>query len=262
MGNHELESHSNVEKKEIFVVRRMVVKIGSSTITAEEQYLDREFIDDIARQASILFHSGVKIAIVSSGAIANGNLLLRDLKNADRDRQLVALSGQSELTYEWFLAFKKYGVLALVRLIAESDLEKTKGILYRAMDVGVPIINGDDVINDIEKSPISSDNDRLAGFVSHSINADASVFLTDVDGLMDTNGELINFVDRLEDIQEYIQQKGRGTGGMWGKCVEAKHLARLGQRSIIANGKTKDVLLRIAKGENLGTRFGKGWMLY
>ena len=51
-------------------------------------------------------------------------------------------------------------------------------------------------------------------------------------------------------------------GGMWGKCIEAKLLARDGQRSIIANGKTNDVLLRIAKGENLGTRFVKGWMLY
>lgn len=262
MGKHEIESYSNVEQKERFVSRIMVVKIGSSTITAEGQYLDKEFIYDIARQTSVLYHAGVKIGIVCSGVVDDGNLLLKNAGNINKNRRILALAGNSELTSEWFSAFKKYGVLALIRLIAEPDLEKIKGILSSAMDVGVPIINGDDVINDFDESFISSDNDRLAGFIAQSVGSDTSVFLTDVDGLIDREGELISFVDRLEDVQEYIVNRGSGTGGMWGKCIEAKRLARKGKMSIIANGRTSDVLLRIAKGEKLGTGFGKGWMVY
>lgn len=262
MGNHERLDYFSQKETERFIVKTMIVKIGSSTITAEGRYLDKEFIDNIARQASALFHAGVKVAIVSSGAIANGSLLIKSLSNSDKDRQIAAMYGQSVLTKEWVAAFERHNVLAGELLFPESDLDRTKELLSYAMNFGIPIVNGYDAVNDRNRSPISSDNDRLAGFVSRSIGADTSIFLTDVDGLMDRDGELINFVDRLEDIHEVIINRGSGTGGMWGKCIEAKHLARLGQRSIIANGRVRDVLLRIAKGENIGTRFGRGWMLY
>lgn len=262
MGKHELETHFNPEQKELFVVRRMVVKIGTSTITAEGRYLDKEFINEIARQASILFHSGVKVTVVSSGAIDNGRLIIRSLSKSDQDRQIAAVYGQSSLIKEWVAAFEGYNILAGELLVSEPHLYKVKELLHYAINFGIPIINGYDGINDRDMAPISSDNDKLASFVAQSISADASVFLTDVDGLMDKDQKLINFVDRPEDIQEYITKTGRGTGGMWGKCIEAKRLAREGQRSIIANGKTPNVLLRIARGENIGTRFGKGWMIY
>ncbi len=258
----ERECYQNQESKERFVTQCMVVKIGSSTITAEGQYLDKKFIDDIARQASELFHTGVKIAVVSSGAIDNGRLLIKSLSRSDKDRQIAAMYGQSSLIKEWIAAFEKQNVLAGELLVLESELEKTKELVSYAMNFGIPIVNGYDAINDRYRSSISSDNDRLSGFISRSVDADTSVFLTDVEGVMDSDNSLIGFVDRLENIEEYITKSGRGTGGMWGKCIEAKHLAREGQRSIIANGKTPNVLLRIARGENLGTRFGKGWMIY
>lgn len=250
MGNHEVEGHSNVEQKERFVTRIMVVKIGSSAITAEGRYLDKKFIDNIARQAGELFHAGVKVVIVSSGAISNGRLLINNLPNSDKDRQIAAMYGQSIITKEWVTALEKQKVLAGELLIPESDLIKAKELLSNAMDFGIPIVNGYDAINDIHRSSISSDNDRLAGFIARGVGADTSVFLTDVDGLMDREGDLISFVDRLEDIQEYIVNRGSGIGGMWGKCIEAKSLAREGQRSIIANGKTPNVLSRIERGEN------------
>lgn len=259
MVNHEIGNYFHQEKKEQFITHRMVVKIGSSTIIEG----GAGFIDDIARQGSILFHCGVKIAIVGSGAVGTGNLLVRNYHNLDTtlDKQTSAFFGQSKLIKEWVNAFERYDVLAGELLIAEDHLGKANNLLIRAMDFGIPIINGYDAMNDNNNAAISSDNDKLTAFVSRTINADTAVFLTDINGLMDTDGELINFVDRLEDIQECIQ-KGSGTGGMWGKCIEAHYLAREGQRSIITNGKARDVLLRIARGENLGTRFGKGWMLY
>lgn len=262
MANHEVLDYSSQKEKEKFVVSKMVVKIGSSTVTQGGSRVDTEFIDDIARQGSILFRSGVKIAIVSSGAVDSGNLLIKNVSN----RRTAAFYGQSKLIKEWVSAFERYEVFSGELLVLDEHLAKAKDLLSDAIAVGVPIINGYDALIDTDdvtrQRMVSNDNDRLAGFVSRSIKADASVFLTDVDGVMDADGELINFVDRLEDIEEYIQQRGSGIGGMWGKCVQAHYLAGDGQRSIIANGRSQDVLLRIARGENLGTRFGKGWMIY
>ena len=266
--NHEVESYYHQEKKERFVAQRMVVKIGSSTITEGKTRVDTEFINDIARQASILFHAGVKIVIVSSGAVDTGNILIKQSGKDSQNKKKAALFGQSELTAQWVTAFGGLKVIAGVHLVSEDELEKAKELLTdEIMSVGVLVINGYDAVNDDSeeerRNMITADNDKLAAFVSRSINADTSLFLTDVDGVLDEKGSVIPFVDRLEDIEDVIIEKGSGgTGGMWGKCIDAKHLAREGQRSIIANGKTSNVLLRIARGENLGTRFGKGWMIY
>lgn len=262
MGSNERLDYSSQKEQEKFITKKMVVKIGSSSIISEGKYLDRGFVGAIARQVSELFHAGVKISIVSSGAIDNGRLLIKSLSNNDNDRKIAAIYGQSLVIKEWVSSFEQHNIRVGEILVSESDLDKAKELLSYAMNFGIPIVNGYDAINDKDRSLISSDNDRLAAFVARSVGADTSVFLTDVDGVMDNESELVRFVDRLEDIEEYISRKGSGTGGMWGKCIQAKSLARDGQRSIIANGKDQNVLLRIARGENLGTGFGRGWMLY
>lgn len=270
MVNHEIVSHYHQEKKERFVTQRIVVKIGSSTIVEDKSRINVEFISDIARQAGILFNAGVRIAIVSSGAVDTGNLVIRErIGKENSNKKTAALFGQTELTARWIQAFKESGegVIAGVHLVSEGELERAKELLScDVMDIGILVINGFDAVDDNtgeEKSNmITADNDKLAGFISKAINADTSIFLTDTNGVLDEEGKTISFVDSLEDIEDVIVEGGTGTGGMWSKCLHAKRLARDGQRSIIANGKTKDVLLRIARGENLGTRFGKGWMLY
>lgn len=269
VANHEVVSYYHQEKKERFVTQRMVVKIGSSTIVEDKSRINVELINDIAKQAGVLFNAGVKIVIVSSGAVDTGNLLIRQTGKDIKNKRTAALFGQSELTARWITAFKEYGsgVIAGVHLISENELEQAKKLLsVEAMDIGIPVINGYDAVNDNSdegrRNMISADNDKLAGFISKAINADTSIFLTDTNGVLDEDGRTISFVDRLEDIEDVIFGEGTGIGGMRSKCLQAKCLARDGQRSIIANGKTKDVILRIARGENLGTRFGKGWMLY
>lgn len=263
MANHEIDNYIHQEKKERFVAQRMIVKIGSSTIIEGKSRVDVELINDIARQVSTLFNAGVRVVIVSSGAVDNGNLLIRRSGKDKQSKRTEALFGQTELTSKWTTAFEKYGVIVGVHLISENDLGKAKEFLSdEVMNIGVLVINGYDAVNDSDeetrRKQVTADNDKLAAFVSRSIGVDTSVFLTDKDGVMDRDDKLIRYVDRLEDIREMIAQTGSGTGGMWGKCVEADNLAREGQRSFIANGKAQNVLLRIARGENLGTRFVKG----
>lgn len=151
-------------------------------------------------------------------------------------------------------------------LYEDRDLKKknTKEVLESCCKIGVPIINANDAVSDFEmrQFTISADNDRLAGIIVKTVNADTLVLLTDVDGVLDENRKAISHVDRLEDIQEFIKDTGDRPGGMWGKAMVAKAVAKENKRAFIASGREKDVLIRIAKGESLGTRFGKGWMLY
>ena len=284
MGNHELENHYSKEQREQFVVHRMVVKIGSSTITKDGDPLNKSFMDNIARQSSQLFKSGVEVFIVSSGAVMSGDALIRKngidmnqlfsshILSLTEEEQKVFLDmvkafyGQTELMSAWREVFWHYGVLAGQGLYEDRNLRSrtTREVLESACKIGVPIINANDAVSDFEmrQLAISADNDKLAGFIARTINADTLVFLTDVDGVLDENGKELSYVDRLEDIQELIKDTGDRPGGMWGKTIVAKTAAREGRRTFITNGRKQNILIQIARGENLGTRFGKGWMLY
>lgn len=272
------------EQKERFIAHRMVVKIGSSTLSKDGDPLNRVFMDNIARQSSKLFKSGVELLIVSSGAVVSGDWLIREkgidinqlssvhLQSLTEEERKVFLDrvrafyGQTELMSSWREAFAHYGILAGQGLYEDRDLKKknTKEVLESCCKIGVPIINANDAVSDFEmrQFEISADNDKLAGFIARTVNADTLVLLTDVDGVLDEKRKALSYVDRLEDIQELMKDTSGRPGGMWGKAIAANTAAKEDKRVFIANGREKDVLIRIAKGENLGTRFGKGWMLY
>lgn len=272
------------EQEEQFIARRMVVKIGSSTLSKDGDPLNRVFMDNIALQSSRLFKSGVELLIVSSGAVVSGDWLIREreidinqlfsghLQRLTEEERKVFLDrvkafyGQAELMSAWREAFAHYGILAGQGLYEDRDLKKknTKDVLESCCKIGVPIINANDAASDFEmrQFALSADNDKLAGFIARTVNADTLILLTDVDGVLDRNGEVLSHVDRLEDIQELMKDTSSRPGGMWGKAIVAKTAARDDKRAFIASGREKDVLIRIAKGENVGTRFKKGWMLY
>lgn len=258
---------TNAKEGEQFATRRIVIKIGTSTITAGKDRPDLEFMGDIARQAAELFRDGVEIVIVSSGAVASGKR--EDFQRRDiTDKQVEAVYGQPRLMAKWIHVFETHGVEDVGQvLFTDIDLEKkadnAKEVLSRALQRGVVIINYNDAVADEEMQKVerSVDNDKLAGDVARLIDADTLLILTDVDGVLD-QGELIPVVDRLEDIEDLINEGGTGTGGAWSKWVEAKNVARDGTRSIIANGRAKDTVLRVAKGQHVGTRFIQGYMLY
>lgn len=263
----ERADRTKTKEGEQFVTRRIVIKIGTSTITAGKDRPDLKFMGDIARQATELFRDGVEVVIVSSGAVASGKR--EDFQRKDiTDKQVEAVYGQPRLMAKWIHAFSIHGVENIGQvLFTDIDLEQksdnAREVLSRALQRGVVIVNYNDAVADEEMQKVekSVDNDKLAGSVARLINADTLLILTDVDGVLD-QGELIPVVDRLEDIEDMVNEGGTGTGGAWSKWIEAKEVAKDGTRSIIANGRAEDTILKVAKGEQVGTRFIAGYMFY
>ncbi len=251
--------HPRSPEAEHFVTTRMVVKIGTSTITGGKRQPDMDFMRDIARQSAVLISSGIGVAIVSSGAVALGK---DEQTNGESilEKQASALYGQPRLIANWLSAFEANGIEHVGQaLYTDADFEShpnnIKEVLLKGLRRGPVIINYNDAVADIEMRKVdrSVDNDALAGKVAQLIDADLLI-LTDVDGVMD-GGERIAYVQNLQDIADLLHKGGTGTGGAQSKCDEAKKAADLGKISVIANGRAKDVILKVARGESVGTRF-------
>ncbi len=246
-------------ESEDFLTSRIVIKIGTSTITAGKNQPDMDLLRDIARQSAELLKTGIGVAIVSSGAVALGRGA-EDTGESITDKQAYALEGQSKLIATWRNAFEAYGIEHVGQaLYTDADFKEransVREVLLKGLSRGPVIINYNDAVADEEMRKVekSVDNDTLAGNVARLLDADLLI-LTDVDGVID-QGELLPWVERLEDIEELLHSGGTGTGGAKSKWVEAKRAAQLGKISVIANGRTKDVVLDVAKGKMVGTRF-------
>lgn len=246
-------------------IDRLVVKIGSSTITDNGQGLDRAFMRDIARQVADIRSHGTEVAIVTSGAVVSGKLRIPTLTGDIIDKQVAAMAGQARLMAAWTEAFDIFDIETGQALYSDLDLERAKHPLLRALRDMVLIANANDAVNDGEMKAfeIAADNDTLSGQVAELIAAKTFIILTDVAGILDEQGKRIPYVDRLEDIEELIKREHGGTGGMWSKALVLNSAARRGVRSVVANGREQDVLLRImrTRGE-VGTEFIAGYMLY
>ncbi len=251
------ERRTTTEEQEGFQSKRIVVKIGSSTIThgaTKENPLNNSLIDNIARQCSELYKSGVEIVIVSSGAVACGRHLL-SIDEADiRDKQIYAVYGQPTLIGKWVDAFKRNGVVAGQALITEDDLEEAKKVLPRALKNGVVIVNRNDAVSTDEMQAFLSlaDNDHNAQEVAEIICADTVVLLTDVDGVLDNDRTLIEDGSSIFGDSHYFPGSDVGTGGMLTKVLVSRELSKKGVRSIIANGNRDNVVLDVARGMTTG----------
>lgn len=265
------ELRHRLKEREQFVSRRLVIKIGSSTIThgaPDGEPLNRDFMDNIASQVSELSKAGVEVVIVSSGAVVSGKQILPELAGTTTfDNQVRAVFGQPELIAEWKAAFKKYGVKVGQMLLTDENLrnekqaENTKQVLKESLKHGVVIINANDPVNNAEmiQFAISADNDKLASHVARLIKADTLMLLTDVSGVLDDDEVLPYVAGKMDDKADLMQQNGSGTGGMSSKYTAASEAAEagIGIRSIIANGRELFVILRAARGELVGTEVGK-----
>lgn len=247
--------------------KRLVVKIGSSTITNGGSNLDKFFMSDIARQVAMIRHDfNYQVAIVSSGAIVSGRLEIPELGQDIVDMKTASMVGQNKLMNAWTEALNTQGTKVVGQaLYTDQDLAQAPPTLLRVLEFGVAIINTNDAVADweIRQMSVTADNDRLAGFVAKAIKADTLALLTDVDGVLDEQGQRLPFVDRIEDIEDLIRGKSNvGTGGMGVKIMVAKSAAQAGIKTVIANAREEDIILKIVKGENAGTRFLSGYMLY
>ncbi len=251
-------------------VKRIVVKVGSQLLSGKEG-IDRNFIKELARQISTLTKSGKEVVLVSSGAVLAGikALKLNRKPFSLQEKQALSAIGQPYLMAEYREAFKSYGIeIAQVLLTAEDLRSKerfinAKNTLNALMKFGtVPIVNENDTVS-VEEIKIG-DNDNLSAHVSVVFDADLLIMLTVTNGLYDRDpnkypdAKLIPVVENLEELKKICDFSGKtsfGTGGMWTKVEAATKASKRGIPVIIAGGKEKDVILRILKGEKIGTFF-------
>ena len=254
--------------------RRVVVKIGSRVLVDEAHLLDERRVHALTRQMAALRAGGREIVCVSSGAIAAG---LGDLGFSDRPRDLPSLQaaaalGQSRLIGLYRRFFAEHGIAAAQVLLTRADLQararhlNARNTFSRLLRAGVvPIVNENDTVA-VDEIRVG-DNDLLSALVACLVRADVLVMLTTVDGLMtrppvasagDSGGELVEVVDRITPETHAMaggSESAVATGGMRSKLQAAQMVTMAGERAVIANGRTPDVLTRIFKGDRIGTVF-------
>ncbi|GAA1699780.1 glutamate 5-kinase [Fodinicola feengrottensis] len=229
---------------------RMVVKVGSSSLTDKPTGLATDRLDALVEAISARRLSGRQVVLVSSGAIAAGLAPLR-LRRRPRDlatQQAAASVGQSLLVHAYALSFARYGLtvgqvlLTAEDLIRRSHYRNAQRNLERLLDLGVvPIVNENDAVATAEIR--FGDNDRLAALVAHVLHADALVLLSDVDGLYDGDprrpgAQLVPQVagaDDLAGVQAGRSGSGVGTGGMASKVDAATVATSAGVHVVLAS---------------------------
>ena len=249
--------------------RRIVVKVGSSLVTNEGRGLDEQAIGEWCRQLSALVREGRELIMVSSGAIAEGMKRLgwQQRPKALNELQAAAAVGQMGLAQMYETQLRQNGLGSAQVLLTHADLAdrerylNARSTLLTLLSHGVlPVINENDtVVNDEIKF---GDNDTLGALVANLVEADALIILTDQKGLYSADPRVdpsATFVHtaRAGDAQLEAMAGGAGSsigkGGMITKILAAKRAAGSGASTVIAWGRETDVLLRLAKGEAIGT---------
>lgn len=250
---------------------RVVVKIGSSSLTRADGGLDLNRIDILAGLIAGMRRRGHDVVLVSSGAVASGLTPLGLNRRPDELRLLQAAAsvGQGRLAARWEAAMSAYGLVTAQVLLTAHDVairshyRTVRATFDSLLSLGaVPIINENDAVANSEFS--LGDNDRLAALVAHLVTADVLVLLTDVDGLWTARpgtpgAEPIRHVRTADDL-EGVSVSGRGsfvgTGGMTTKLQAATIACASGTTTLIARADDAALLLgEIQVPAALGTWF-------
>lgn len=248
---------------------RWVIKIGSALLTNDGLGLDRVAIAKWVKQLAELKQQGYEIVLVSSGSVAEGLVRLgwSERPKAIHELQAAAAVGQMGLVQAYEQEFQQYDLNTAQILLTHDDLSnRTRYLNARStiqtlveMDA-IPIINENDTV--VTDEIRFGDNDTLAGLVANLIQADMLVIMTDQLGLFEADPRSnpdAKFVSEASANDERIVSMASSSGGMLGRGgmqtkVKAARLAtRSGASTLICSGRVEDVLLRAAKGENVGT---------
>jgi glutamate 5-kinase len=258
-------------KKYLRNIKRVVVKVGSSSLALQKGGLDIDNMEKFTGEVSRITEKGIEAIIVTSGAIAAG---LRCLNILDKPGdinllQAAASIGQVELMKTYSNLFSRHGLKIGQILLTHEDTTRRKQYLNIKNTIEnliklkiIPVINENDSVATDEIK--FGDNDRLAGVVSSLTEADILIILSDIDGMYDrdprtnSNANLISQIDSInEDIEKLAGGIGSayGSGGMATKMKAAKVCTFSGIGMVIANSREPDVLRKIISGENIGTFF-------
>jgi glutamate 5-kinase len=261
-----------VERKKFFKkIKRVVIKIGSSSLTMKDGGLDLSNMEKFSFEISGLVKQQIEVIVVTSGAIAAG---LKYLKISSRPKDIAALQaaasvGQVELMRTYSDLFARYDLKIGQILITREDTARRTQYLNIKNTIEdllklkvIPIINENDssAVEEIK----FGDNDRLAALVASLTEADLLIILSDIEGLYDRNpqedkyAKLISFVEKITPVIEKLAcgiGSMYGSGGMISKIKAAKVCSFSGIAMVIAHSKTPDVLEKIVNFEKIGTFF-------
>ena len=256
---------------EIQNAKRIVIKIGSSTLTYSNGKPNYRKIEHIARVVADLQNSGKQVVLVSSGAIAVGvgRLGLKKRPTATRDKQAAAAIGQCDLMSLYDRSFAEYGYVPAQILITREDIDHDErrynvtNTIEALLEMNaIPIINENDSVSCEEI--VVGDNDRLSAIVANLAGAEALVIMTDIDGYYDSDprknpdARLVHRVDLITD--EMLNAAGgngtdRGVGGMKTKLEAARFATQHGIMVNILSGDTPERLYDLFEGRCVGTLF-------
>ena len=248
--------------------RKTVIKVGTSTLTYENGKMNYRRIETLCKVLADLQNSGEEIMLVSSGAIGvgMGKTGLSKRPDETKKKQALAAIGQCELMFMYDKIFGEYNhSVAQILLTADAvETEKKRKNINNTIDellsMGViPIVS----IDELEGNKIG-DNDMLSAIVSHIINADRLVILTDIDGLYDSNprenpnAKKLDVVTKInKSILDMAAGTGsnRGTGGMITKLQAADYATKRGIEVHVMNGTDPKTIYDIFEGKTPGTKF-------
>lgn len=250
---------------------RVVIKIGTSTLTHTTGNLNIRRVEELCKVISDIKNAGHQVILVSSGAIGMGvgKLGLLERPKDVPTKQAAAAVGQCELMYFYDKIFGEYHHIVAQLLITNEDIanesrhENFSNTLNRLLQLGaLPIINENDTVG--TKEIVIGDNDTLAAIVAESVKADLLILLSDIDGLYtadprtNPDATLIHRITVLDDnILALAGGSGtnRGTGGMVTKLQAAKICMDCRCAMVIANGNNAMNLYGILDGKEVGTKF-------
>ena len=250
---------------------KIVIKIGSSTLTSGDGSIDKDFIENLSLQVKSLMDQGKRVILVSSGArIAGVSTIGKWSRKEDINyKQALCAIGQVELMDAYRKIFNKHDIHIAQILLTKEDFESKsrtlniRNTLFTLLDEGVlPIINENDTVC-VDEIKIG-DNDVLAARTTVLWGGDLLVLLSDIDGIYDKNpngneeARLIEKVESLEELTQSISIDGKssfGTGGIATKLEAAKIVNGYNTPMIVAKGKQKNIILDLASGDAKGTLF-------
>lgn len=258
------------------IENRIVVKVGTSTITNEHGAIDYRSIDNLVKIISGLENLGYEVILVSSGAIAVGSnkMRLSERPKELRMKQAAAAVGQCELMHIYDKFFSEYGKTIAQILFSAQDIEEDErrnnlaNTLSALLENGIiPIINENDSVSSAEiesDAKVFGDNDSLSAVVAVFCDASALILLSDIEGLYDSDprknpdAKLIRRVEKIDDALLSIASgagSARGTGGMITKLNAAKIVTAEGINMFITHGQNPQAIYDILENKEVGTMF-------
>ena len=258
-----------MSRKFLRPIKRVVIKVGSSTIASDNMKPRAALLRSLARQIGVLNQGHIEVILVSSGAIVLG---MGELDSRVRPKDLASLQalaaiGQTALMRKYSDLFKRQGITCAQVLLTWDDFadrqrfNNARNTLRAILDRGVvPIVNENDTISTDEIR--FGDNDKLSAFVASLVGADLLLLLSDVEGLYQIQDGRKKVFEEIKEITAEIQgvaggtaKKNLGKGGMSAKLAAVQIATHANVPCVIANGRARDVITRVITGERLGTYF-------